>query len=233
MSSSPTPNASPSVDLRARQRARQTKILFVFAIGSGLVLLFCFVPMVLFIYLFGPVVTRDPAAVRAVAEKIGPLAIPPDFVGFVAQSAHNSLWDIHLARFDHSEGRGRLVVGQLHLHFAPAGSAEDASLLSNAIDNSFPSLRTLDVKSTRELTLMIHGQEVTFEIQSGEDLQSTTQYKQVSGKFTGAAGAVQILLQAESEFLTDDAIDSFLKSFADQPASDPAVKRPKSAASSD
>ena len=186
--------------------------MLIFAVLSATVLLFCCVPMVMIQIAFGPEVTKVPAEVLAVAQKIAPVIVPPRFSGTVARSADNSVLQLHVARFDHTDGRGRLVIGQVHLKALPD---YDANLLQNLTNELFPGQRLLDVKQTRTKLITIRGQEEKIEILEGEDRASTTRYKQVSAAFDGSDGAkVQLLLQAESDFVTDEAIDALLQSLA-------------------
>ena len=204
-----------------RRRTRQSKLTIIFAIFSGSVLVCCCVPMVALQLAFGPVETKDPVAVEAAARQIAPLVIPPKFEGTIARTADNALLEVRVVRFDQAEGRGRLVIGQIHMKAVPPGNPHDANLLQQVVDQLFPGLRLIDGKPRQEV-LKIHGQKVTVEILEGEDRASTTRLKQVSGTFNGPSGAFQILLQAESDFITDEAIEALLQSLTEMP--DVAIK---------
>lgn len=201
----------------------QTRLLMLFAICSTLVLVFCCVPLVVLQYAFGPKITESPAEVEAVAKKIAPLAIPANFAGIIARSAENSLLQVNVARFDQNDGRGRMIIGQVHMTTLPLSNDYDAKLLKNLVDEMYPTLRMIDASQTRESIHMIHGQKVTFEIIEGEDRSTTTRLKQVTGAYNGPQGAVRLLLQAESEFLSDQAIEDLLQSMADPPLAAPAA----------
>jgi hypothetical protein len=190
--------------------------MIVFAVISTTVLVFCCVPMVALQIAFGPEETRDSAAVEAVARRIAPMVIPAKFQGTVARTADNSMLDVRVVRFDQSEGRGRLVVGRLHMKPIPPPNEYDVNLLQQVVDQLFPGLRLLDAKPSQRV-VKIDGQDVTFEILDGEDRASTTRLKQVSGVFNGPSGAFQLLFQAESDFVTDDAIEALLQSLAAPP----------------
>lgn len=215
-------NPPESVDreflkLQARRRAFQTRLLMFFAIGSTVMLVCCCIPLVILQFAFGPTVTREPAAVQAIAHEIAPLEIPADFSGSLAKSADNSLLLVRIARFDQSEGRGRMVIGQVHMKALPPGNEYDDKLLQSLMDELYPGLRAIDAAETRKLTVKIHDQKVTFEIVKGEDRASTTKLTQVAGTFRTATGTNQLLLQVESEFITQDAIDNLLRSLGDAP----------------
>ena len=199
-----------------RRRTRQSKLTMIFAILSGTVLVFCCVPMVALQVAFGPVEIKEPTSVEAVARQIAPLVVPPKFQGTIARTADNSLLEVRVVRFDQTEGRGRLVIGRLHMKAMPPGNEHDVKLLQQVVDQLFPGLRLIDAKP-RQQVLKIQGEKVTFEILEGEDRASTTRLKQVSGTGNGPAGAFQFLLQAESDFITDDAIEALLQSLTEMP----------------
>ena len=188
-----------------------------FAIGSTAILVCCCIPLVILQFAFGPTVTNDPTAVQAIAHDIAPLTIPADFVGSLAKSADNSLLLVRIARFDQNEGRGRLVIGQVHMKAMPPGNEYDDKLLQSLMDELYPGLRAIDAADTRKFTVKIHDQKVTFEIIKGEDRASTTKLTQVAGTFRTSTGTNQLLLQVESEFITEDAIDNLLQSIANEP----------------
>jgi len=204
--------------VRVRRRAPQSRLLMVFAVLSTLVLVFCCLPLVVMNVLYGPTETLDPKKVLEVAERIAPVVIPPKYEGTVARYAENSLMQIRLTRFDHSEGRGKLVIGEWRMHALPPGNEYDTKFLQNSLEDLFTGMRMIDGKTT-EKSIVIEGQEVKFQILEGEDRASTTTFKQVSGAYTGSQGAFQLILQGETEFLSDEAIQQLLESFAKPVAS--------------
>lgn len=205
---------------QARRRVLQTRLLMIFAVVSTGFLLFCCVPVVALQFLFGPDVTEKPEGVSAIAQKIAPLTIPPKFSGIHGRTADNMLLMAHLARFDHEEGRGRLVIGEFHMRSPNIGPEFDANFLQRLIDEVNPGMRTIETKQSREKVVTIHGQNAKFEIAEGEDVASTTRLKQVTGTFKGPSGEAQLVLQAEFEFVTDEAIDALIDSLADAPTSE-------------
>ena len=200
----------------ARRKTLQSRLTMIFAVISTMTFVCCCVPLLVLQFAFGPDETTESAKVLAVAQKIAPLVLPEKFQGNLARSADNSLFQVYVARFDHTEGRGRLVIGQFHMKVMPPGyEDQDSVQLQKVVDGLFPGLRLLDVKRTQERTLNFQGGKITFEIVEGEDRASTTRLKQVSGSFTGSRGAFQLILQAEADFLTDEAIESMLQSLAE------------------
>jgi hypothetical protein len=92
---------------------------------------------------------------------------------------------------------------------------QDTKLLQTFVDELVQRIRTLDTEKSRTKVVTIHGQQVSFEIAEGEDPASTTRLRQATGAFVGPKGAFQLILQAESDFITDDSIDALLDSLAD------------------
>ena len=207
----------PAPRLPRRRRTLQSRLTIIFAVLSTAALVCCCVPLLVLQFAFGLDETKEPAEILAVAQKIAPLVLPAKFQGTLARSADNSLFEVYVARFDHREGRGRLVIGQMHMKFRPPGfEDQDSKLLQKAIDGLSPGLRLPDVKQTQKRTLKFRGGNITFEIVEGEDRASTTRLKQVSGSFTGPSGAFQLILQAETDYLTDEAIEALLQSLAEE-----------------
>lgn len=209
--------------LQIRRRKLQTRLLMVFAIGSTAMLACCCVPMVILQIAFGPEEFSKPAEVEAVAKQIAPIELPPGFTGVRANTADNMALLLRVAKFDQDQGRGRLLIGQLQTKMkTPLLSDEgngkfEEQMLQSIADELFPGLRNLNVKKTRSKDVTIHGVDVTFTIDEGEDLGSTTRRRQVSGRAVTPAGAFQLLLQVEDSFITDEAIDTLLNSLGKEP----------------
>lgn len=209
--------------LQIRRRKLQTRLLMVFAIGSTAMLACCCVPMVVLQIALGPEEFSKPADVDAVAKQIAPIELPPGFTGVRANTADNMAIMLRVAKFDQDQGRGRLLIGQLQTKMkTPLLTAEgngkfEEQLLQSIADELFPGLRNLNVKTTRSKVITIHGVDVTFTIDEGEDLGSTTRRRQVSGRAVTPAGALQLILQVEDSFITDEAIDSLLNSLGNAP----------------
>lgn len=195
-----------------RRLTLQARLMLGFAILSSCALVFCCVPLLVWQFLFGPSETRDPAAVEAAALTIAPLVIPRDFAGTVALTAENSVYHLTIARFDHKEGRGRMVIGRSHWPFGDTAESESARLRF-LVDQLFPGQRSIDAQA-QVRTVKIDGRSLPFYFLEGEDRASTTRMKQVSGEFYGPRGAIQVLLQVESDFLTDEALNEFIASVA-------------------
>lgn len=208
-------NDRQMLKLQARRRVIQSRLLMVFAVGCSAMLLCCCVPMVLFQLTFGPQIFQKPAEVETVAKKIAPIVLPPNFTGTQAREADNSLLMVRLAQFDQNDGRGRLVMGQFRMNGPALGTEFDEKMLERLADDLYPGMRSLEVKDSHKKIVKIHGQDVTFAIEEGEDQASTTRFKQVTGAAVGPQGAFQLLLQVEAGFLSEDEVDALLDSLAD------------------
>ena len=193
----------------------------VVAVFAALVLVFCFIPIVVVTYLFAPRVTRDPAEVQLVAEKIGAIRIPADFVGVLAQSADNSGLEIQVARFDHRDARGRIVIGLAHFKSKSDALEQlgvtESKYLDQTIDNLFPGFKTIEEDDARELSFQVGSEQVAYNIRVGEEMESTTRLKQVAKTFATPRGTITIAIQAEPDYLSDEAIEILMKSLADPP----------------
>jgi hypothetical protein len=195
--------------LQIRRRALQSRLLMIFAIGCTVMLTCCCVPMVVLQIAFGPTEFKKPADVDAVAKQIAPIAVPPGFTGALASTADNAAWR---------------VIAQIRTHMSkPFLDAEDngkleEQMLQTLMNDLYPGLKNLNVKTTRTKVVLLRGTDVTFTIDEGEDLTSTTRRHQVFGKTITPDGALQLVLQVEDGFITDEAIDAMLDSMEDPEA---------------
>jgi hypothetical protein len=207
--------------LQIRRRALQSRLLMIFAIGCTVMLTCCCVPMVVLQIAFGPTEFKKPADIDAVAKQIAPIVVPPGFTGVLASTADNAAWRVRIAKYDQDQGRGRLLIAQIRTHMSkPFLNAEDngkleEQMLQTLMNDLYPGLKNLNVKTTRTKLVRLHGTDVTFTIDEGEDLTSTTRRRQVFGKTITPDGAIQLVLQVEDGFITDEAIDAMLDSMAD------------------
>ena len=186
------------------------------AIAAGGILT-CGAGWIVIALLFSPSQTKVPAEIEAIALRMAPLRVPPQFQPAWGLEADHSLAWIQIARFDQNAGRGRLLIGELHVRLVP--NPQDLDQLRVLLENSSPDLRSVAPKQTQERKLTIRGREAKFEIIDGEDRASTTKLRQVTGSFPGHEATAILILQAEAGYLSDEAIDDLLKSLADVDAS--------------
>ena len=199
-----------------RRRLRLPRWLIVLgAIATG-GLLTCGAGWVVIALLFSPSQTKVPAEIEAIAQRVAPLRVPPQFRPAWGWEADHSVAWIQIARFDQSAGRGLLLIGELHVR--PVTNPQEVDQLRNLLENSSPELRLISPKQTQERKLTIRGREAKFEIIDGEDRASTTRLRQVTGSFPGHEATALLILQAEAGYLSDEAIDDLLKSLADADA---------------
>ena len=185
-------------------------VLGAITAGGGLT---CGVGWVVIALLFRPTETIVPAEVEAIARRVAPLRVPPQFKPVWGWEADHSLAWLQIARFDQSAGRGLLLIGELHVR--PVSNPQEVDQLRNLLENSAPELRLITPKQTQERKVTIRGHEAKFEIVDGEDRASTTKLRQVTGSFQGHEATAILILQAEVGYLSDEAIEDLLKSLAD------------------
>ena len=202
---------NPPEQRRRRLRLpRWMIVLGAIAVGSVLT---CAVGWVVIALLFRPTETIVPAEVEAIARRVAPLRVPPQFQPAWGWEADHSVAWIQIARFDQSAGRGLLLIGELHVR--PVTNPQEVDQLRNLLENSAPELRLITPKQTQERKVTIRGHESKFEIIEGEYRASTTKLRQVTGSFLGHEATAILILQAEADYLSDEAIEDVLKSLAD------------------
>lgn len=209
------------------RRRFPSRLTMGFAVLSSVVLVFCCVPMVILQIMLGPKEIHEPADVVAQALDIAPVVLPANFQGTIARRTEGSLLQLVIARLDHEEGRGRLILGRCRMSASDAGNELETLLLQNMVDNLYPGQRSIDAKPQTRTVNSPSGP-LEFEYLEGEDRASVTRLKQISGVFHGPQGTLQVLLQAEAEFVSDESINELIHSVARSPFFDPG-KNPPSA----
>ena len=206
--------AEPSLvhQLRRRRSLLPRWLIVLGALAAGGILT-CGAGCIVLALLFRPAETNVPANVEMIARRMAPLRVPPQFQPVWGCEADTSLAWIQIARFDHSAGRGLLLIGELHVR--PMPNPEEVDQLRSLLDSFSPNRRLIAPQQRRERTLTIRGQKSTFEIVDGEDRASTTKLRQVTGSFPGHEATALLILQAEADYLSDEAIEDMLTSLAD------------------
>jgi hypothetical protein len=186
------------------------RILSIVAIVFSCMFFACAGCCFLILFLFRPVVTDTSAGAEAAAEIITEWKLPERFEGKSGVTMDNRLMRFDIARFAHRDGRGVLVVGQLHSKLMPY--SQQQAQLQDIMEKIAPELKKLDVNESETRTLVIRGIPSQFQIGLGEDRASTTKYRQVTGHFRGKLDDSVLILQCEEGFLTEQEIDDFLNS---------------------
>ena len=161
-------------------------------------------------FLLRPQVTDTTEGAEAAASMITDWKIPETFEGKSGVTMDNMVMRIDIARFVHREGRGILIVGQMHLKTFPY--SQQQSQLQDFMEKISPELKMIDLNEHVTRTLVIRGVPSQFDIGLGEDRASTTKYRQVTGKFRGKLDDSVLILQCEEGFFTEQEIDDFLNS---------------------
>ena len=97
------------------RRSRLAWWLTAFGVLAATSMVSCCVGWIGLAMVFGPAQTKVPGEVEAIAQRMASLKLPPQFQPTWGWSADNSLFWFQVARFDHSEKRGVLLIGELHV----------------------------------------------------------------------------------------------------------------------
>ena len=189
---------------------RLVRYPFFFTILSMFLFFSCLSSCVLLKYLFGIEQPTGAEGTAQVAERIAEWTLPDDFEGKHAVTIDNFAMQFDLAIYKHKQGRGALVVAQMHWKSEPPKNVPDFA--QQFIDLFAQELKRLDLSETEKKTFTIRESPAEFEIGRGEDRATVTKYRQVTGKFRGKAGDASLILQAEDGYLSDEQIEQFLKS---------------------
>ena len=160
--------------------------------------------------LFRPQVVETTEGAETAASMITEWKIPESFEGKSGVTMDNMVMRIDIARFVHRDGRGILIVGQIHLKMLPY--SQQQSQVKDFMEKISPELKMIELDEHASRTLVIRGVPSQFESGLGEDRASTTKYRQVTGNFRGKLDNAVLILQCEEGFITEQEIDDFLNS---------------------
>lgn len=210
----PAPSTTPDLlPRRARRSLRTTRWLWIGGGAFGSCLLACGLGWVAVALLFGPAHTDVAAQIQIITQRIAAVRVPPLFQPVWGWEADNSLIWVQMARFDHRDGRGLMLIGEFHVR--PVFNPTEQLQLRKLLEDSSPDLRLISPKDTEQRKLSVRGTETEFEIVTGEDRASTTKMRQVSGMFPGHKGTAMLILQAEEDCLSEEAITELLNSLSE------------------
>ena len=161
-------------------------------------------------YLIRNQVVETPDEVAGVVSNITEWNPPESFEGKSGVTLDLKLMRFDIARFVHREGRGVLIIGQLHS--IPKPNSDQLSQLKGFMEQIAPELKKIDLNEQENRTLVIRGIPSQFEIGTGEDRASTTKFRQVTGTFRGKLDDSVLIFQCEERFITEQEIDDFLNS---------------------
>jgi hypothetical protein len=201
------PNADRALSDRKRRFQRLVSVVAI-VFGSGFFA--CAGCCVLGVFLFGPKNVDTPAGAERVAEQITNLTVPKSFSGKSGITLDNFVFRLEIARFNQSQGRGVLIIGQMYNKWAPGADLHPQ--LQEFMERLAPDLRKIDAKESETRTRTINVSPAKFEIARGEDRATTTRYRRVIGRFKGKIGNALVILECEDEFLTEQEIDDFVNS---------------------
>jgi hypothetical protein len=195
-------------------KRRRFRLPFFFSIVSSSLLFACVGCCALTRWIFGVQEFESPVAVDQVVSKITTWTLPEGFSGKRGIIIDNLLMQFEFTLHVHKQGRGSIVLAQLHWKSEPTPQMKEQKkeLIQKALEMLASDLKKINVteKETRKIT--IRDVPAEFEIAHGEDRASTTKFRQVTGEFRGLTDDVTLILQCEEEILSDQQIDDFLKS---------------------
>jgi hypothetical protein len=193
-----------------RQKTVLQRVISIVAIFVCCGFLSCAGCCVLTMALLGPKNFDTPEGAEKVAADILSWTLPKNFAGKSAAVMDNFLMRFEVARFVQKQGRGNLVLGQLHYKWMP-GTDLHLHLLE-IVEKIAPDLKKIDVAESETRSPMINGAKAQFEIQKGEDRATTTRYRRVIGHFQQRLNTVIVILECEEEFLADEDLEDFINS---------------------
>lgn len=198
---------SNAANVRQIRRLRLPKVI---AIASSLTLFACAGCCFLSTIVLRPQVINTPEGATEIAARINDWTLPAGFTGKMGIVQDFGVLIFEVAKFQHEQGRGTLVIGQFQSRLLQISGQRDQ--LQELTQRTAPELRKIKFDDLQKRTLTIHNLPATFEIGRGEDLASKSRYQQITGFYRGKVGDVILTFQCEEGILSDQEIDDFLKS---------------------
>lgn len=186
-------------------------VLIFGGIGAVCMLLCCGVTGY-FAYQMKPTIVSKPAEIEALAQEITDIEIPVGFTGQMGMKMNFlGMMNMTMCMFKQDEGRGMMQLTQMEMKVGDPQEGE-VQLKQQMKAQGTAEMKELNVTSSETRELEIRGEQATFTISEGQDVATSTEYREVRGQFRGKAGIAVLHLQAESESLSDEAIDELLES---------------------
>ena len=135
---------------------------------------------------------------------------PKDFTGRQGVVFDNFAMEFDIAIYQHNEGRGVLVIAQLH--WKSNSLEKNRAILQQFVEQLVPDLKKIDPAHSETRELSVHDKPAKFEISQGEDLASITKFRQVTAELQGKLDDAIIILQCEENYLTETEINDFIQS---------------------
>ena len=207
MPESDFPNVDAALPVRKRGFRRLLSVVTI-VFGGGF--LACTGCCILGIVLLGPKNVDTPEGAENVAVQITNWTVPKSFSGKSGITLDNFFLRLEIARFTHKQGRGVLILGQLHSKWAPGADLQPQ--LQEFVEKLAPDLKKIDAKDSETRSRTVNLSPAKFEISRGEDRATTTLIRKVVGRFKGKIDQALVILECEDEFITDQEIDEFINS---------------------
>ncbi len=192
-------NLSPGTNVLRRRR--RFRLFYLIAIGTSCVLVTCAGCCILAALFLQAERFEGPTGANDVASRITDWQLPPGFSGVYGATADNVLLKFDIAKFDHEQGRGTLVIAQIKWKLGNNSQSRD--MTEDLIKRFVPELRKIDETHCETRAATIRNASATFKICQGEDLASTTKLEQIKGHFPGKTADVVLMLQIEDGLASD------------------------------
>ncbi|ADG69228.1 hypothetical protein Plim_3415 [Planctopirus limnophila DSM 3776] len=195
------------VILAPRPKRRVSRTLMILGIVGGVGIVGCCGMGLIFNNVMNPSLVNQPEQVQEELAKVMELNVPEGFTPDSAQSMDNFLFLMRAIFYRQQDGRGWLRIFQ----FQPRAIGPDIGkkptpfeAALEQVDSNYPQLEPLNAPEEQIVKRLIGNREVPIRILEGEAMTSRTRYVQITARFPGKVGDIDIKFQIEANLWNDE-----------------------------
>ena len=194
-----------------------TKLLLGLGIGCGVLVLLCCGGFVGMSYYFGKslqnAVTKDPAKIREITDKIVTIAIPESLPPVLAMEFVVPLVNMPFITWvQYGEEHGENMLGLAQFNEQLDERQMRSQWQQSMQQNGQRGYDEIDVEMSETVEQEVNGQPASFNVAQGHDRNSKAEVWQVSGTFHGKGGPALLHIKVSAEEFTKDQVLDILKS---------------------
>ncbi len=207
----PTNEEGPQGDLHAQppRKSNTAKILLIILAVVVIGAVLCCGGAALFMYSNPPVKTTSNAAeVTEKTNAIADIEILPGFRPVMAMDMNMYVMTMQMAFYD-GQGSGMLMIAQVQ---APQGA--DQAQMQQQMRQSMQQQNMgeqLTIKNSETKTIQIDGQDVDFLFSTATNAKDNSEWRQVTGAFTGKNGLAFMILQQPASAYDEEEVVNMLE----------------------
>lgn len=191
----------------SRPARRISRTLLILGIVGGIGIVGCCGICLIFGKALNASKLNTPEGIHAELTKVIELTPPDGFEPEVAESMDNMFFLMRTIFYRQKDGRGWLRVFQFEPRaigpdIGKKPTPFDAAL--DQVDSNYPKLEPLNAPDEQIIKRLIGNKEVPIRILEGEATTSRTRYVQITARFPGKTGQIDLKFQVEANLWNDE-----------------------------